>query len=172
MTRPVAAGDRSGRWAGGRKSAAERTPGLAKAELVHACSGCPLFAGGSIVDPVARLAVRRSLAVGMAVFAVFTAWPGCTTVDPGSNFVIADQTFNANYFYCYVEPQLIFAKQCGSGDATDPPNGCHYNSSAVSGMALIQHPAIDCGGGSAPLDATQVGAGSPAESNLQECLSR
>ena len=36
MTRPVAAGDRSGRWAGGRKSAAERTPGLAKAELVHA----------------------------------------------------------------------------------------------------------------------------------------
>jgi hypothetical protein len=34
-------------------------------------------------------------------------------------------------------------------------------------MALIQHPAIDCGGGDAPLDETTVGAGSPAQSNLQ-----
>jgi hypothetical protein len=67
-----------------------------------------------------------------------------------------------------VEPQLIFAKSCGSGVAgTDPPNGCHYNSSAVSGMALIQHAPIDCGGGSAPLDETTVGAGSPAQGNLQ-----
>ncbi len=112
--------------------------------------------------------MARAVAIGIAVFAGMTAWPGCTTVDPGPNFVIADQTFNANYFYCFVEPQVIFAESCGSGVAgTDPPNGCHFNSSAVSGMALIQHPAIDCGGGSAPLDETTVGAGSPAQSNLQ-----
>jgi hypothetical protein len=149
---------------------ARHTPGFGVGRRVGqaACSaGCPLFDGGSIVSLVARLAVRRSLAVGVAAFAGFTAWPGCTTVDPGSNFVIADQVFDANYFYCFVEPQVIFAKQCGSGASTDPPNGCHYNSSAVSGMALTQHPAIDCGGGSAPLDETQVGAGSPAQSNLQ-----
>jgi hypothetical protein len=96
------------------------------------------------------------------------AWPGCTTIDPGSDFVIASQTFNANYFYCFVEPQVLFGKKCGSGDPTlgDPANGCHYNSSAVSGMALIQHPAISCADG-APVDSTTVGAGSPAQSNLQ-----
>jgi hypothetical protein len=117
---------------------------------------------------VARLD-RRSLAVGVAVFAGCMAWPGCTTIDPGPDFVIPDQTFNANYFYCFVEPQVIFAKSCGSGNPAlgDPANGCHFNSSAVSGMALIQHPAIDCGGGNAPLDETTVGAGSPAQSNLQ-----
>jgi hypothetical protein len=103
-----------------------------------------------------------------AVFAGCMAWPGCTTVDPGSDFVIADQTFNANYFYCFVEPQVLFAESCGSGDSTkgDPANGCHFNSSAVSGMALVQHPAIACANG-APVDQTQVGAGSPAQSNLQ-----
>ncbi len=95
-------------------------------------------------------------------------WPGCTTVDPGSDFVIPSQTFNANYFYCFVEPQVLFAKKCGSGDPTqqDPPNGCHFNSSAVSGMALIDHPAIACSNG-APVDQTTVGAGSAAQSNLQ-----
>ena len=105
----------------------------------------------------------------MAVVAGCMAWPGCTTIDPGSDFVIPDQTFDANYFYCFVEPGVLFAKSCGSGNAAlgDPANGCHYNSSAVSGMALIQHPAIDCGGGSAPLDETTVGAGSPAQRNLQ-----
>jgi hypothetical protein len=94
---------------------------------------------------------------------------GCTTVDPGPDFVIADVTFDANYFFCHVEPEFLFAKNCGPGDPTagDKPNGCHYNSSAVSGMPLIQHAPIDCGGGGVPLDQTQVGAGSPAQSNLQ-----
>jgi hypothetical protein len=111
---------------------------------------------------------ERRLAAAAAVLAASVAWPGCTTVDPGSDFVIPQVTFNANYFYCFVEPQVLFAKKCGSGDPTqgDPSNGCHYNSSAVSGMALIEHPAITCANG-APTDSTSVGAGSPAQSNLQ-----
>jgi hypothetical protein len=90
---------------------------------------------------------------------------GCTTVDPGPNFVIANETFNSDYFYCHVEPELLFAKKCGSGDtgAGDPPNGCHFNSSAVSGMALVDHPPVDCGGGDHPVGAP----GSAAEGNLQ-----
>jgi hypothetical protein len=106
----------------------------------------------------------------MACAVVAVVWaPGCTTVDPGSNFVIPDQTFDANYFFCFVEPQVLFAKSCGSGNPADgdPSNGCHFNSSAVSGMALINHAPIDCGGGVAPVDATAVGEGSPAQSNLQ-----
>jgi hypothetical protein len=93
----------------------------------------------------------------------------CTSVDPGPDFVVQETVFDANFFYCHVEPQLIFQYNCGPGDPTmgDPSNGCHFNPSAVSGMALIDHPAIDCGGGDVPLDLTQVGSGSPATSNLQ-----
>jgi hypothetical protein len=92
---------------------------------------------------------------------------GCTTIDPGPNFVVPDVTFDADYFYCHVEPELIFAKNCGSGGPGDAPNSCHYNPSAVSGMALIQHPAVDCGGGDHPVDTSQTGTGGPAQSNLE-----
>jgi hypothetical protein len=107
-----------------------------------------------------------ALAAGVLVGSVL--WPGCTTIDPGNDFVIPTTTFNADYFYCFVEPQLLVGKKCGSGDPAfnEAPSGCHYTSSAVSGMALTQHPAIACANGS-PVDSTTVGAGSPAESNLQ-----
>jgi len=159
-----------------RKSRGERCDGTKNTDA----RGCPRFVGRSIVDCVPRLrrsgdgesacrAARSTLGVIALLCAVTATGVGCTTVDPGSDFVIPVQTFDANYFYCYVEPQVLIAKSCGSGNAAlgDPANGCHFNSSAVSGMALIQHPAIDCGGGDAPLDSTQVGEGSAAQSNLQ-----
>ena len=43
----------------------------------------------------------------------------------------------------------------------------HFNSSAVSGMALVSHPRVDCGGGDHPLTRAQVGSGSAASGNLQ-----
>lgn len=90
-------------------------------------------------------------------------------MDPGPNFVLQNETFNADYFYCHVEPELLFARKCGGGDqgAGDPANGCHFNSSAVSGMALVDHMPVNCGGGDHPIDSTQIGTGSPAEGNLQ-----
>ena len=93
----------------------------------------------------------------------------CTTIDPGPNFVVPDQTFNADYFFCHVEPEVLVAKKCGPGDpaAGDPSNGCHFNSSAVSGMALLDHAPVDCGGGDHPVNTLQVGSGSPAQGNLQ-----
>jgi len=93
----------------------------------------------------------------------------CTTVDPGPQFVVPEESFDADYFYCHVEPEVLFAKKCGSGDpaAGDPSSGCHFNASAVSGMALVNHPAIDCGGGDHPVSRALVGAGSPAQGNLQ-----
>lgn len=86
----------------------------------------------------------------------------CTTVDPGPNFVIPDETFNADYFFCHVEPEVIFAKKCGDSK----PGSCHFNSSAVSGMALIQHNPVDCGGGDKPVNASDVAQGSPAQANF------
>jgi hypothetical protein len=92
---------------------------------------------------------------------------GCTTIDPGPNFVVADETFDPDFFYCHVEPELIFAKRCGPGDPQiDQPNSCHFTPSAVSGMPLADHPAVNCGGGDHPLDLSQVGANSPAQGNF------
>lgn len=92
----------------------------------------------------------------------------CTTVDPGPHFVVPDQQFDADYFFCHVEPELLFARRCGAGDpGVDPPNSCHFNSSAVSGMALVDHPPVDCGGGDRPISRGSIGPSSPAQGNLQ-----
>ena len=51
-----------------------------------------------------------------------------TTVDPGQDFQIADVIYDANYFYCKVEP-MLFTQHCGPGDGSkgDPSGGCHFN---------------------------------------------
>ena len=116
-----------------------------------------------------RLKLILALAGEALLLGAAISYSACTTVDPGPNFVVPDETFDADYFFCHVEPELLFAKKCGPGDpaAGDPANGCHFNSSAVSGMALVDHTPVDCGGGDHPVDATQTGSGSPAQGNLQ-----
>jgi hypothetical protein len=117
----------------------------------------------------ARLGLRLDIGwLGVGLAAAVVSLAGCTTVDPGPNYVVPDETFDADFYYCHVEPQLITALKCGPGDPAkmDLPNSCHF-SSAVSGMELLDHPAIDCGGGDHPLDPTQIGTGSPAQSDLE-----
>jgi hypothetical protein len=93
----------------------------------------------------------------LAVLSLYTF--GCVSIDPGPDFVVPEEVFDADYYYCHVEPQFIFAKKCGTGAASD--NGsCHFSSS-VSGMRLLDHPPVNCGGGDHPLDMTQT-AGAPA----------
>jgi hypothetical protein len=103
----------------------------------------------------------------IALVASLACLTGCVSVDPGPNFVVPEDTFDPDYFYCHVEPEFIFAKKCGPGDPQqqDRPNGCHFNPSAVSGMALLDHPAVDCGGGDHPLDPTKTGSGTAAQNN-------
>lgn len=112
-----------------------------------------------------RLALRW--ACGTVVAALAASIWGCTTIDPGPQFRIPLSVFNENFFYCHVEPEYLFnaQTQCGSGASGDNGN-CHFNSSAVSGMALLNHTPIDCGGGDAPLDKSTVGQGSPARANF------
>jgi len=95
---------------------------------------------------------------------------GCTSVDPGPDFTVPTFVFDEDFFYCHVEPQFIFAGnyKCGTGNGTsDPANGCHFNPSAVSGMALQNHPLVNCGGGDHPVDLTAIGEGTPATSNYE-----
>jgi hypothetical protein len=105
--------------------------------------------------------------VRVPVLGLLVALSGCTTVDPGPNFVVPDEQFDADFFFCRVEPELLFAKKCGPGEpGQDPANGCHFNSSAVSGMAIANHAPIECSGGR-PVNRVQLGAGSAAQGNLQ-----
>ena len=96
------------------------------------------------IKVLSTFAHERARTVGflVAVVATVSVGQGCETVDPGANFVVADERFDADYFFCKVEPEVLFAKKCGSGDpgVGDRANGCHFNASSVSGMALIQHP--------------------------------
>lgn len=103
--------------------------------------------------------------VGSIGFVAITA--GCSTVDPGPTFVIPDEPFDADFFFCRVEPEVLFAKRCGPGDGSlDPANSCHFNSSAVSGMALVDHAPVTCANGK-PQNRAEIGAGSAAQGNLQ-----
>jgi hypothetical protein len=54
---------------------------------------------------------------------------GCSTVEPGDQFAIAAVTYDENYFYCVVEPKVLMAKSCGSGDQSqgDAAGGCHQS---------------------------------------------
>jgi hypothetical protein len=115
--------------------------------------------------PAARTPCVGSLASGL----VLVSLVGCTSVDPGPDFTAPITSFDPDYFYCHVEPGFIFANKCGPGDPSkgDAANGCHFNASVVTGMALRDHPPVDCGGGDHPVNLTQIGTGGPAQSNFE-----
>jgi hypothetical protein len=100
----------------------------------------------------ASTTIWRGAWAALLIFTIARLQTGCTSIDPGPDFVVPPETFDADYYYCHVEPQLIMANKCGPGEASDN-SSCHYSSS-VSGMSLVAHPVIDCGGGDHPLDPT------------------
>jgi hypothetical protein len=122
---------------------------------------------GAIVVAVLRMTLRGWAAGGLVT--VLATQVACTSVDPGPDFVIPDETFDADYFYCEVEPKLLSTYKCGPGDPSkgDPPNadGCHY-SSAVSGMGLRMHAPVPCTGDH-PTDPTAIAGGTAAQSNFE-----
>ncbi len=115
--------------------------------------------GGGAALGVASVLI---LALGGALTA------GCTTVDPGPSFVVPDEQFDADFFFCRIEPELLVAKRCGPGDPAlgDKASGCHFNPSAVSGMAIANHAPVDCTSGR-PVNRAQIGSGGAAQGNLQ-----
>lgn len=125
----------------------------------------------NMLGVLSSLAHQNARALGLVVGLGLVSFlaQACETVEPGPNFVVADERFDPDYFFCKVEPDILFAKKCGSGDPGqgDRANGCHFNPAAVSGMALVQHPPVDCGGGERPVNRGQIGAGSPAQANLE-----
>jgi hypothetical protein len=70
--------------------------------------------------------VDRLIAL-VATLVLVAGLSACSTVEPGSEFAIAAVTYDENYFYCVVEPKVLMAKSCGSGDPSqgDATGGCH-----------------------------------------------
>src|SRR6185437_10109667 len=121
------------------------TPELLLAQAALAmkdrCDGRPR---GSIVVKVAALgrfvsrgtgpaptiwgggALSRALA-GSFIAMGIAGTSGCTSIDPGPDFVVGAEVFDADYYYCHIEPNFIMANKCGPGQASD--NGsCHFSS--------------------------------------------
>lgn len=48
---------------------------------------------------------------------------GCGTVDPGTYEGVRDVKPDENYFYCVIQPQVLNAKKCATGEGGD--SGCH-----------------------------------------------
>jgi hypothetical protein len=122
------------------------------------------------VDLSWAVAASRTMrrAPGVPLLATVLWFCGCTTVDPGRTFSIPATTFDADYFYCHVEPEFIVAKHCGPGDPSKgESNSCHFTPSAVTGMVLTDHTPVDCGGGDHPVNRAQIGTGSAAQGNLE-----
>jgi hypothetical protein len=124
---------------------------------------------GMMRHTTATPAARPFVAARLAPSLVLLSLAGCTTVDPGPNFTAPITAFDPDYFYCHVEPEYLVARKCGPGDPSqhDAPNGCHFNSSVVTGMFLRDHPPVDCGGGDHPINQTQIGTGGAAQSNFE-----
>jgi hypothetical protein len=96
------------------------------------------------------------LSRGLAILLALT--PGCgpesvapSSVDPGPDFNIADVVYDANYYYCTVEP-MLFGQKCGPGDPGqgDSSGGCHF---AVTSFRLTDYAPLvgdSCGGTNTP----------------------
>lgn len=69
-----------------------------------------------------------------------------TSVDPGSDFVQEDVTFDDEFFYCRVEP-MLFAQSCGAGSSgQDPANGCHFSVTKFRLTDYMPHVSESCQG--------------------------
>ena len=110
--------------------------------------------------------LRRGRSIGPPTF--LTLLLGCTSVDPGPNFVVPQTVFDADYFYCHVEPEFIFAYSCGSGDPSkDKPEQLPLQPLRGQRDGAPRSPGRRLRWGRPPRDLTQIGTGSPAQNNLE-----
>lgn len=129
-------------YVGAERSLSHRTGDQGRGRSV--CSpACRAFvtvrdvAFAKVLSPAAtaRLGWKARKAPSVLVFGAAVLCVACgdngvfpTTVDPGQDFQIADVAYDANYYYCKVEP-MLFSQRCGPGDPSrgDAPGGCHFN---------------------------------------------
>ncbi len=55
---------------------------------------------------------------------------GCGTIDPGDNFIPPDRNLDEDFFFCEIQPNVISANSCASGEAGEAGD-CHSSRSAL-----------------------------------------
>src|SRR5262245_15080946 len=111
----------------------------------------------SVVNVVAVLSRATQSITTLAFAACLTLLTGCgeegffpTTVDPGTDYSIAELRWDENFFYCQVEPRTLSASSCATGMAGDTAGGCHQNVTAFR-VSFLMHMPLRCDGNT-PLD--------------------
>ena len=77
------------------------------------CDGRPR--GFIVVEVAGSTTIWRGASLALLPLRVI----GCTSIDPGPELRRPRRDRSTpDYFYCHVEPQFIFAKKCGPGEAS------------------------------------------------------
>ena len=72
---------------------------------------------------------------------------GCSTVEPGGDPQIAQVVYDEDFFYCEVQPKVLVAQSCSSGDpAKDTGGGCHATATPFRVLALGPNDMVTCDG--------------------------
>jgi len=167
-------GDLAGEAGGsaGKEAAGSPVRGYATTELslpgveLGAEGNCRSRCSRGIVD-----CVSASMTFGLVMMTAFATAlsPGviCETVDPGPNYVVQPIQYSANYFYCFVEPEVIMGGLTGKPCGDDGSHGCHYSDKvpAMPLQALAQP--VACSGG-VPVNASDVASGTSPALNLAQ----
>lgn len=69
---------------------------------------------------------------------------GCGTVDLGTYEGVRDLKLDEDYFYCVIQPRVLTAKKCASGEPGDS-GGCHSSNSSYR-LAEVGTP-VNCASG-------------------------
>jgi hypothetical protein len=78
--------------------------------------------------------------------ALIGVW-GCSTVEPGGDPQIAQVVYDEDFFYCEVQPKVLVAQSCSSGDPSkDTSGGCHATATAFRVLALGPNDMVTCDG--------------------------
>jgi hypothetical protein len=84
---------------------------------------------------------------GGAFTLAFVALGGCSTVEPGGDPRIAQVVYDEDFFYCEVQPQVLVAQSCSSGDPSkDPSGGCHATATPFRVLPLGPNDMVTCDG--------------------------
>jgi hypothetical protein len=95
---------------------------------------------------------------------------GCDeTIDPGQDFSVADVIFDANFFYCRVEP-MIFGQSCGPGNGSGESSAsCHHTQTSFRVLDYSPLVADGCSGDIVP---SGVPIPSEAQQNYQRAQAK
>jgi hypothetical protein len=87
----------------------------------------------------------RNRARGASYTLVLIGVWGCSTVEPGGDPQIAQVVYDEDFFYCEVQPKVLVAQSCSSGDPSkDPSGGCHATATGFRVLPLGPNDMVTC----------------------------